>query len=154
VLISSHARENFDLQSANKNADRVAVQGWMTLPKAQEFFAQAGQDFVGLKQSALKKDFKPVALGAKASFTIRNKLRPVDSQNVVAKLEGSDSKLKDEYVIYTAHWDHIGRNEKLQGDQIFNGALDNASGTGGLLELAEAYTKLATRRNAPCSFSQ
>lgn len=144
VLISSHARENFDLQSPDKNAGRVAVQGWMTLPKAQEFFTQAGQDFGALKQAALKKDFRPVALGAKASFTIRNKLRPVDSQNVVAKLEGSDPKLKDEYVIYTAHWDHIGRNEKLEGDQIFNGALDNASGTAGLLELAEAYTKLKT----------
>ena len=144
VIIASHGRENFDLQSPDKNASRVAVQGWMTLPKAQEFFAQAGHDFAALKQAALKKDFKPVALGAKANFTIRNKLRPVVSQNVVAKLEGSDPKLKDEYVIYTAHWDHIGRNEKLEGDQIFNGALDNASGTAGLLELAEAYTKLKT----------
>jgi Zn-dependent M28 family amino/carboxypeptidase len=144
VLISSHARENFDLQSADRNASRVPVQGWMTLPKAQGFFTQAGHDFATLKQAALKKEFKPVPIGAKASFTIRNKLRPVDSQNVVAKLEGSDPKLKDEYVIYTAHWDHIGRNEKLEGDQIFNGALDNASGTAGLLELAEAYTKLKT----------
>jgi Zn-dependent M28 family amino/carboxypeptidase len=144
VIIASHGRENFDLQSPDNNAGRVAVQGWLTLHKAQEFFAQAGHDFAALKQSALKKEFKPVALGAKANFTIRNKLRPVDSQNVVARLEGSDPKLKDEYVIYTAHWDHIGRNAKLEGDQIFNGALDNASGTAGLLELAEAFAKLQT----------
>ena len=143
VLISSHARENFDLRS-EKNAGRVPVQGWMTLGKAQEFFKQAGSDFATLKQSALRKDFKPVTLDAKASFTISNQMRAVDSKNVVAKLEGSDPKLKSEYVIYTAHWDHIGRNEKLEGDQIFNGALDNASGTAGLLELAEAYTKLKT----------
>ena len=143
VLISSHARENFDLRS-EENTNRVPVQGWMTLGKAQEFFKQAGRDFATLKQSALRKDFKPVTLNAKASFTISNKMRAVDSKNVVAKLEGSDPKLKNEYVIYTAHWDHIGRNEKLEGDQIFNGALDNASGTAGLLELAEAYTKLKT----------
>jgi len=144
VLISSHARENFDLQSADKNASRVPVQGWLTLSKAKEFFAQAGHDFEALKQSALKKDFKPVPLGAKANFEIKNKLRPVASQNVIARLEGSDAKLKNEYVVYTAHWDHIGRNEKLEGDQIFNGALDNASGTAGLLELAEAFSKLNT----------
>ena len=143
VLISSHARENFDLRS-EENAKRVPVQGWMTLSKAQKFFKQAGHDFATLKQSALRKDFKPVTLDAKASFTISNKMRAVDSKNVVAKLEGSDPKLKNEHVIYTAHWDHIGRNEKLEGDQIFNGALDNASGTAGLLELAEAYTKLKT----------
>jgi Zn-dependent M28 family amino/carboxypeptidase len=141
VLIASHARENFDLQSADRNASRVPVQGWLTLSKAKEFFTQAGQNFDELKQSALRKEFKPVVLGARASFEIRNKLRPVASQNVIAKLEGSDAKLKNEYVVYTAHWDHIGRNEKLEGDQIFNGALDNASGTAGLLELAEAFTK-------------
>ena len=144
VLISSYARENFDLQSSDRNASRVPVQGWMTLSKAQEFFAQAGQDFIALKQAALKKDFKPMTLDAKAGFAIRNRLRGVASQNVVAKLEGSDPKLKNEYVIYTAHWDHLGRNEKLEGDRIFNGALDNASGTAGLLELAEAYTRLKT----------
>ena len=90
VLISSHARENFDLQSADRNAGRVPVQGWLTLSKAKEFFALAGHDFEALKQSALKKEFKPVPLGASASFEIKNKLRPVASQNVIARLEGSD----------------------------------------------------------------
>ena len=112
------------------------MQGWLTLTKAKQLFTAAGQDFDILKATALRKDFKPVALGARASFQIKNKLREVASQNVIAKLEGSDPKLKDEYVIYTAHWDHLGRNEKLEGDQIFNGALDNATGTAGLLELA------------------
>src|SRR5262249_42248832 len=71
-------------------------------------------------------------------------LREVDAQNVIAKLEGSDPVFKDDYVVYSAHWDHLGKDEKLQGDQIFNGALDNASGVASLLELAEAFTRLAT----------
>jgi Zn-dependent M28 family amino/carboxypeptidase len=142
VLVASHARENFDLQSPDKNAGRVPVQGWLTESKARELCRGAGHDFSALKQSALKKDFRPMPLGARASFVIRNQLREVASQNVVGKIEGSDPKLKDEFVVFTAHWDHIGRNEKLAGDQIFNGALDNASGTAGLLELAEAFARL------------
>jgi Zn-dependent M28 family amino/carboxypeptidase len=145
VLVANHGREDFELQSTNRNSSVVAVQGWLPLTKAKEFFAAAGKDFDALKASALRKDFKPVALGAKASFQIKNTLREVASQNVIAKLEGSDPKLKNEYVIYTAHWDHIGRNAKLPGDQIFNGALDNATGTAGLLELAQAFARL----NAP-----
>ena len=121
---------------------RVAVESWLQLDRAKELFAVGGKNFDELKKAALGKDFKPVTLGAKASFTIKNTLREVDSRNVVAKLEGADPQLKDEYVIYTAHWDHLGKDEKLQGDQIFNGALDNASGTAGLLELAEAFTSM------------
>jgi Zn-dependent M28 family amino/carboxypeptidase len=103
----------------------------------------AGQDLAALKKSAVSKDFRPVTLDAKASFDIKNTLREVDSRNVIAKLEGSDPKLKDQYVIYTAHWDHLGKDTSLKGDQIFNGALDNASGTAGLLELAKAFVKIS-----------
>ncbi len=85
-----------------------------------------------------------MTLKAKANFDVKNTLREINSNNVVAKLEGSDPALKNEYVVYSAHWDHLGRDPKLQGDQIFNGALDNASGTAALLEIAEAFTKLAT----------
>jgi len=142
VLVASHARENFDLQSSDKNASKVPVQGWLTESKARELCSVAGHDFNALKQAALKKDFKPMPLGARAGFAIKNQLREVASQNVIGRIEGSDPRLKNEYVIFTAHWDHIGRNEKLAGDQIFNGALDNASGTAGLLELAEAFANL------------
>jgi Zn-dependent M28 family amino/carboxypeptidase len=104
----------------------------------------AGQDLAALKKTALGKDFKPVTLpGAKASFRIDNTLRKIDSHNVIAKLEGSDASLKDQYVIYTAHWDHLGRDPSLKGDQIYNGADDNASGSAALLEIARAYTKLS-----------
>ena len=144
VVVGSNSRENFDLQSADRNMSRTAVEGWMTLDKARELFAAVGRDFNQLKQAAVRRDFKPEPLGAKASFRFRNTLRDVESQNVIAKLEGADPQKKEEYVIYTAHWDHLGRNPALKGDQIFNGARDNASGTAVLLELARAFIKSKT----------
>jgi Zn-dependent M28 family amino/carboxypeptidase len=77
-----------------------------------------------------------------ASIALENTLRTIDSRNVVAKLEGSDPVLKDEYVIYTAHWDHLGIGGEVNGDRIYNGAVDNATGTGGLIEMARAFKKL------------
>jgi Zn-dependent M28 family amino/carboxypeptidase len=101
-----------------------------------------GQDFAALKKLAATREFKPVPLGVQASMTIRNTLRTVQSKNVVAKLEGRDPELKDEYVIYTAHWDHLGVGPAVNNDRIYNGAKDNAVGTAGLLELARAFTQL------------
>ena len=144
VVSGSWSRENFDIQRPDKNMGRVAVESWITTDRAKELFTAAGQDFDALKKAAVTKDFKPVTLKAKANLDIKNTLREIDSNNVVAKLEGSDPVLKNEYVVYSAHWDHLGRDPKLQGDQIYNGALDNASGTAALLEIAEAFTKLAT----------
>jgi Zn-dependent M28 family amino/carboxypeptidase len=142
VVSGSWSRENFDIKKANNNMDRAAVEGWITRDKAQQLFSAAGKNFEQLKQAAVRKDFKPVPLNATANFSIQNKLREIQSQNVVAKLEGTDSELKEEYVIYTAHWDHLGKDENLQGDQIYNGALDNATGTAGLLVLADAFSKM------------
>lgn len=144
VVENSWSGEQFSLKSEDGNRGRVPVQSWITADKAHELFAAAGYDFDALKKAALSRDFKPVPLKAKASFTIKNRIREVQSRNVIAKLEGSDPALKDQYVIYTAHWDHFGRDPSLSGDQIFNGAADNASGTAGLLAIASAYTKLAT----------
>ncbi|WP_242923809.1 M28 family metallopeptidase [Pontibacter liquoris] len=142
VISGSHSRENFDINNPNKNMDRAKVEAWITTDKAQQLFTAAGKNFAQLKQAALQKDFKPVPLNAKANFSIKNKLREIQSRNVIAKLEGADPKLKEEYVVYSAHWDHLGKDPSLKGDQVYNGALDNASGTAGLLELAEAFTKL------------
>jgi Zn-dependent M28 family amino/carboxypeptidase len=144
VVSGSWSRENFDIQKPDKNMGRVAVESWITNERAKELFTAGGQDFDALKKAAVTKDFKPVTLNAKANINVKNTLREIDSANVVAKVEGSDASLKNEYVVYTAHWDHLGRDPKLSGDQIFNGALDNASGTAALLEIAEAFTKLAT----------
>ena len=102
----------------------------------------AGQDFDALKKRAVSRDFRPVPLGVTASISLRNKLRTIDSRNVVAKLEGSDPTLKDEHVIYMAHWDHLGVGEPVNGDRIYNGAIDNASGVGALIEIARSFTSL------------
>src|SRR5207249_4783978 len=128
VVLSSNSRENFDLKAADKNMTRVAIEGWITLGRAEQLFAAAGQDFNRLKQAAARRDFRPVTLGATASFRFSNTLRDVASRNVIARLDGADPRLRNEYVVYTAHWDHLGRNTSLNGDQIFNGARDNASG--------------------------
>ena len=107
-----------------------------------------GQDYDALKALAATRDFKPVPLGVDASITLHNKLRTIDSTNVIARLEGSDPALKDEDVVYMAHWDHLGIGEPVNGDAIYNGAMDNASGVAGLLEIAHAFTKLAAQAEA------
>jgi Zn-dependent M28 family amino/carboxypeptidase len=147
VVVGSNSRENMDLRSPGGNMDRVAVEGWMTVDTAIKLCAGAGEDYQALKQRALRRDFRPLPLKAKATWKVANKWRRFPSRNVIAKIEGSDPKLKDELIIYTAHWDHLGRNPNLQGDQIYNGALDNASGTAALLELAEAFTKTRPKRS-------
>jgi Zn-dependent M28 family amino/carboxypeptidase len=142
VVVASNAREHFDLQAPDRNAGRLAVEGWITLERARKLFAAGGFDFDTLKKAAVQKDFKPVALGSKASFSIHNALRQLSSRNVVAKLQGADRQLSHQYVVYTAHWDHLGRDPELKGDQVYHGALDNASGVAGLLELARAFRGL------------
>ena len=149
VVKSSWADENFELDAANKNMNQVQVRSWITLETATKLIADSGFDFEELKKTALSKDFRPVPLTAKANFALSQKLRSFKSHNVVGKIEGSDPKLKDEWIMYTAHWDHLGKNPDISGDNIFNGALDNASGVAAILALAHAHTKLpkATRRS-------
>jgi len=142
VVRSSWGKENFELDNPNKNMDAVSARSWITFDVAKKLFADCGQDFDALKKSAITKGFRPVALNAKARIDIKQQIRSFKSHNVIGKLEGNDPKLHDEYVIYTAHWDHLGRHPELQGDQIFNGAIDNASGVASLMQLAVAFTKL------------
>ncbi|MBL0172219.1 MAG: M20/M25/M40 family metallo-hydrolase [Gemmatimonadaceae bacterium] len=145
VVSGSWGRENFDIAQPEATNTRVMVESWITQPRAEELLKATGKDFAQLKAAAKRKDFKPVPLGASVKFHVRNDTRTVKSRNVVATLKGSDAARKNEYIIYTAHWDHLGRDTTIKGDQIFNGALDNASGCATLLELAKAYTKLASR---------
>jgi Zn-dependent M28 family amino/carboxypeptidase len=137
-VVQGNLNEKFDLIAPDKNISKANIEGWITLNAATKLFEMAGQDFDALKKQALSKDFKPVPLGLKASMGIRNKLRTIDSRNVVAKLEGTDPALKDEYVVYSAHWDHLGVGAPVNGDSIYNGALDNASGVATVLEIAKA----------------
>jgi Zn-dependent M28 family amino/carboxypeptidase len=120
----------------------VGIRSWITLETAKELFRAAGKDYEALKAAALRKDFKPVSLGAKADFALQNTITHITSHNVIGKLEGSDPQRKDEYLIYSAHWDHLGRDPQLKGDQIYNGALDNASGVASIMEIAQAFTQL------------
>ena len=143
VVSGSWGGENFDLKVTGAT-NRVAVESWMTLGKTKEMFRNAGLDFDSLHKAARRKDFTPVALNTKATFHVKNVVREIQSKNVVAKLEGSDPALKNEYIVYTAHWDHLGKDTTLKGDQVFNGALDNATGVGALLTLAKAYKALPT----------
>ena len=145
VVVNSWVRENFILKTDGPNPSFPAVPAWMHLDRARDLFRSAGLDFETLKKSALSREFRPVRLGVTATFRVQNTLREIASNNVVAKIEGSDPELKKECVVYSAHWDHFGVNDKLQGtrtQQIFHGALDNASGVATLLELAKAYKAL------------
>src|SRR6266850_2676902 len=142
-VVQAKTTEQFDLVTPDKNMGRVNVEGWITLDQAKALMQMAGRNFDALKQQAATRAFTPVPLGVTASMTIRNTLRTIDSQNVVAKLEGNDPALKDEYIVYTAHWDHLGVGPDVNGDRIYNGAKDNAIGVGGLLELARAFTKVS-----------
>jgi Zn-dependent M28 family amino/carboxypeptidase len=137
-VVQGNLSEKFDLVAPDKNMGKATIEGWITTDAAKKLFALGGQDFDALKKQALSRDFTPVPLGVKASMAIANKLRTIDSRNVVAKLEGSDPALKNEYVVYSAHWDHLGIGEPVNGDKIYNGALDNASGVGTVLEIARA----------------
>jgi Zn-dependent M28 family amino/carboxypeptidase len=133
---------NFSLVTEDGNASRCAVESWITLKTTQALFEAAGKNYEELKISAEKPGFKAIPLGLKANLSMENKIRNAVSNNVIGLLPGSTRA--DEYIIYTAHWDHFGRNPDLEGDQIYNGALDNATGTAALIELAEAFKKLGS----------
>ena len=144
-VVQGNLGEKFDLITPDKNMNRASIEGWITLDAARKMLSMAGQDFDTLKKQALTREFRPVPLGLSASVAISNKLRTIQSKNVLAKLEGGDPQLKDEWVVYTAHWDHLGIGAPVNGDKIYNGALDNASGVAQVLEIARAFTTVEPR---------
>ena len=144
-VVQGNLREKFDLVTPDKNMGRASIEGWVTLDAAKRILQMGGQDFDALKKQALSRTFKPVPLGVKASLGVRNTMRTLDSRNVVARLEGSDPQLRSEYVVYTAHWDHLGVGAPVKGDKIYNGALDNASGIAQVLEIARGFTTVQPR---------
>ncbi|HWV61931.1 MAG TPA: M28 family metallopeptidase [Sphingopyxis sp.] len=140
VVESSNTGTQYLADSKNGGADQTVANGWIQLPKAKELFASAGQDFDKLSEAAKKKGFKPIALtGVKANFSFDNEISKKMSRNVIGVLPGA--KRPDEYVLYTGHWDHLGRCTPVDGDDICNGAVDNASGIAGLVTLAQAFNK-------------
>jgi Zn-dependent M28 family amino/carboxypeptidase len=137
ALFENYTRETMAVRGP-QDRQRVKVQAMIVGDMAAAFFAAAGQDLATLKAAAAKPGFRAVPLQAEATFALTARVRKVDSANVIAKIEGSDPKLKDEYVIYSGHWDHHGQ----VGDKIFHGASDNAAGTAGVLALAKAFLQL------------
>jgi Zn-dependent M28 family amino/carboxypeptidase len=143
-VVQTMGGERFDLVTPDKNAGRSKIEGWISLETATALLKMAGQDYHKLKEAARAKTFKAVPLGMTASTSVRQKLRTIDSQNVIARLPGSDPKLRDEHIVYTAHWDAYGVGDPVKGDAIRNGALDNASGCAMILEIARQLKNLKT----------
>jgi len=137
---NSWTAPQFDMVLPDKGAALAAVHGWMTLESAQKVFEKAGLDLDELSARALQRGFSAVPMGLTASVALVNDTATIDSKNVAALLRGSEAP--DEVFIYMAHWDHLGTDPRLEGDQIYNGALDNASGTAALLEIAKAFSSL------------
>ncbi len=139
VVADSWSGENMDAAGAADTDRRVLVESWLTEARARELFAAAGQDFDRLQRAACSREFRPVALDATVDFAIRNTVRRLTSHNIIARIPGADPVVAGEYVLFTAHWDHLGIGRPVDGDPVYHGAIDNASGIAAILELARAF---------------
>jgi Zn-dependent M28 family amino/carboxypeptidase len=124
---------------------KLKVASWVQLEVAKQMAASAGMDLNKMMANARSRDFHPIALPVRLKAHMVSKIRPFESNNVLAMLPGLDRKLRDEAVLYTAHYDHLGIRPDMPGDNIYNGANDNATGCGILLEIARAYSEAAAR---------
>jgi Zn-dependent M28 family amino/carboxypeptidase len=139
VVRNSWSGEQFSLEASGADSQELAVRGWITHEVAASLFRSAGYDFEALKAQAVSRDFRPVSLGMRAAVEIHDTVRRIHSHNVIARLTGGDPALKNQYVIYTAHWDHFGIGPEINGQNIYHGALDNGSGSATLMELGRAF---------------
>jgi Zn-dependent M28 family amino/carboxypeptidase len=137
VVVSSNTGPQLQFDEPGGRMDQSKAIGWITNEAAHKLFAAAGRNYDQLIAAAGKKGFRAVPLGLKASVTIDNAIRRQSSRNVIGVLPGSERP--NDYIVYSAHWDHLGRCAPVKGDDICNGAVDNASGIGGLVALAEAF---------------
>jgi len=150
VVRNSWSGRQFHLAGNEISKSDLRLQSWITTESAKKLFESAGVDYNDITSSAAKRGFRPVKMKLKASAGWKNKVVYTKSVNVAALWPGSDRK--DEYVIYTAHWDHFGVNPTIKGDSIFNGALDNATGTAALIEIAEAFVSLPEKQKRSVLF--
>ncbi|MFT6898651.1 MAG: Zn-dependent M28 family amino/carboxypeptidase [Paraglaciecola sp.] len=139
VVANSWSGPQYSLLSANGNAERVAVEGWLSADAARQVFRSAGLNFAEEKAKALAGPYHH-SLNVKASVTINSKMQKSISHNVIATLPGSHTP--SEHLIYSAHWDHLGKDDSKAGDQIYNGAHDNATGVASALAIAKAFSEL------------
>ena len=149
VVANSWSGPQYGLVSKNGNANRVAVEGWLTTEAAQKVFTDAGLNFAEEKAKAISSPYNK-SLGLDASVTVNNSFKKSISNNFIATLPGSEKP--DEHLIFTAHWDHLGKDESKDGDQIYNGAHDNATGTAAAIVMAKAYAELSIKPKRSTTF--
>ncbi|WP_454261127.1 M28 family metallopeptidase [Pseudoxanthomonas mexicana] len=137
VVKNSWAGPQYDLPAKDDPEKRIPLQGWLSAEAARQLFADAGLDLDAAYASAGKRGFKPVPLKAKATVSLKSSITEKTSRNVIGVQPGATKP--DEAVLYMAHWDHLGKHEGEEGDNIYNGAVDNATGVAGILEIAEAF---------------
>jgi len=144
VIRTSNGSWRFDIaRTSSDNTPFLKMRSWITDEAAHRLFALAGQNLDDLRKQAASRDFQPVKLNLKASLDLNSEVKRVEAPNVVAVLPGRDPKLRDEYVVFSAHWDHLGVGApNKNGDTIYNGALDNATGVASVLEIARVLTNL------------
>jgi len=140
VVKNSWTGPQFGFQRDDLNKDRVAVEGWITTEVATELFEKAGLDFAEMKAKAAEGGFNIDMGDLTASVSVKNTIKESISHNFIATLPGKSKP--DEHILYTAHWDHLGTDTNKEGDQVYNGARDNATGTAALIEVAEAFANL------------
>ncbi|MCH8203114.1 MAG: M28 family peptidase [Proteobacteria bacterium] len=150
VVRNGWSGEQFGLVRTGPESDLMPIEGWLHRDAAVHLLAAAGFELDTLKEEANTNQFKARGLGLKATVAVENSIRESVSRNVIATLPGSE--VADEHFIYMAHWDHLGIDPSLEGDQIYNGAVDNASGIAALLELAEAFASRPERPRRSVTF--
>lgn len=145
VVQNSWSGPQFSLEDNEFLKSGLQVKSWITTDAAKKIFEASGLDYNELRLSASKRGFKPVDMKLKASIHFKNKVEHTKSNNVIALLPGTDKP--DEYIIYTAHWDHFGVNSAFKGDSILNGAVDNGTGTAALVEIARGFINAKPNRS-------
>jgi Zn-dependent M28 family amino/carboxypeptidase len=136
-VIAGGSPVRFDLARENKNMDRTEIEGWITTEAADRLFARVGSSYAEMRERAQQPDFAPVALDTAMSVSVQTDFEYLNSPNLIGYIEGKTKP--EEHVIYMAHWDHLGVNPIASDDQIYNGAQDNASGTAGVMAIAEFF---------------
>ncbi len=150
VVQNSWSGPQFYLEESKLSKSDLQFKAWVTTEAAKEIFKSAGLDYTKLIKAAAKPGFRPVNMNLKADVKFKNQVEHTKSNNVAAVWPGTDRS--DEFIIYTAHWDHFGVNSAFKGDSILNGAVDNATGTAALIEIANSFTRLPVRQNRSILF--
>ena len=141
VVRSSWGKEDAQIE-LGPNQPALAFAGWLTKDAAERLVVMAGKTVDELLNAANSRDFRPIPLGIRIRGNVPSKIRRIESRNVAAVIPGSDPRLKAQAVVFSAHWDHLGIGDPVNGDRIYNGAVDNATGCAIILEIAHAWAEL------------